>query len=389
MRIFIGKPRGKDIRNTVLSSLASVRRFAALFVAFSHFFFLYYTHKKVMRFSRDFERNKNMIVKLLLMKRGRYNRSFLHVTAMLVLGIGILLAPLLAETYPVFSGSNQNVLSASIASAQEQDQSITVDSNVFQTKESVKPRSEVVTYAVQRGDTISTIAKKFGISEDTIRWTNDLANDDLAIGDELKILPVTGMLHKVTKGDTVQTIAKKYDTEAQKIADFPFNDFVNPETFSLVEGQLLVVPDGIKPEVQQTFKRQVYLVQGPVSITSAGFTWPLRGAVSQFASWYHMGLDITSPVGTPIVAAQSGKVTLASSGTWDGGYGTHVVIDNGGGMSSNYAHLSGLNVSAGDDVVAGKTVVGWVGLTGRTTGAHVHFEIMRNGALVDPLPYLQ
>lgn len=388
MRIFIGKPRGKDIRNTVLSIFTSLRHFTALFFTFTHFFFFYYTKKKVMRFSRDFEHNKNILVKLLLMKRGRYNRPFLHVTAMLVLGIGILLAPLLAETYPLFTAS-QGVLSANVASAQEQDQSISVDSNVFQTHESKKPRDQVITYTVQKGDTLSTVAEKFGISDDTIRWANDLTSDDLAIGDELKILPVTGMLHKVAKGDTVQTIAKKYDTEAQKIADFPFNDFANPETFSLVEGQLLVVPDGIKPEEQQTFKRQVYLVQGPVSITSAGFTWPLRGAVSQFASWYHMALDITSPVGTPIVAAQSGKVTLASAGTWDGGYGTRVVIDNGAGMSSNYAHLSGLNVSAGDDVVAGKTVIGWVGLTGRTTGAHLHFEIIRNGSLVNPLPYLQ
>lgn len=334
-----------------------------------------------------------MLVKLLLMKRGRYNRPFLHVTAMAVFGLGILVAPLLAETYPIFA-PNQNVLSAQIASAQEQDQSITVDNNVFQTNVSQKPRDRVITYTVQKGDTVSTIAEKFSgpnnpISADTIRWANDLTDDDLTIGQELKILPVTGILYKVGKGETVQAIAKKFDTEAQKIADFPFNDFANPETFSLVEGQMLIVPDGIKPEEQPTFKRQVYLVQGPVTITSVGFTWPLRGAVSQFASWYHMGLDVTSPVGTPIVAAQSGKVTLASVGTWDGGYGTHVEIDNGAGMSSNYAHLSGVNVGAGDTVVAGKTVIGWVGMTGRTTGPHVHFEVRKNGTLVDPLPYLQ
>ena len=102
-----------------------------------------------------------------------------------------------------------------------------------------------------------------------------------------------------------------------------------------------------------------------------------------------MGIDITSPIGTPVVSAQNGKVIKALAGVWDGGYGTNVAIDNNDGFGSLYAHMSALNVSLGDDVVAGKTIVGWVGLTGRTTGAHLHFEIIRNGVLVNPIAYLQ
>ena len=334
-----------------------------------------------------FEKNKNILVKFFTMKRGRYNRPFLHLTAMSVLGIGVLIAPFLTDTYPVFS-SNASI-SAKLAS-DAQEQSIIIDNNVFQTDISQKPRDKTITYTVEKGDTLSTIAKKFGISTDTIRWANDLTSDNISIGDELKILSVTGIAHKVAKGDSVYTIAKKYDTNPQQIVDFPFNDFANPETFSLVEGQILIVPDGIKPSEQPTFiKRQVYIAQGPVSFSSEGFTWPLRGGISQFASWYHMAIDITSPIGTPIVAAKSGRVIKASSGTWDGGYGNNIIIDDGNGYETLYSHLSGFNVGLGDSVNGGKTVIGWVGLTGRTTGAHLHFEIRRNGGLVNPISYLQ
>ena len=102
-----------------------------------------------------------------------------------------------------------------------------------------------------------------------------------------------------------------------------------------------------------------------------------------------MALDITSPVGTPIVAAQNGTVTKISVGSWDGGYGTNVYVDNGAGMGSHYAHMSGVNVSIGQQVTAGRTVIDCVGLTGRTTGAHLHLEILRGGSLVNPMSYLQ
>ncbi len=315
-------------------------------------------------------------------KRGRYNRAFLHMATMGVLGIGVILTPFLASTYPVFSSNSQ-------VSNEVIHQSIAVGEDVFRTSVSAKPRDKVIEYTVAKGDTISTIAEKFGVSDNTIRWENNLTGDDITVGDTLKILPVSGMSYKVQKGDSVYTIAKKFDTEAQKIVDFPFNDFANPETFSLVDGQILIVPDAVKPSQQPFIRRQVFIAQGPVSITSAGFTWPLRGLISQFAAWYHMAIDITSPAGTPIVAAQNGRVVSVNAGTWNYGYGTDIEIDNGAGYASHYAHLSGLNVGVGQQVEAGKTVIGWVGLTGRTTGAHLHFEVKRNGVLINPLNVIQ
>jgi len=331
-----------------------------------------------------FEANKNNLVRLFMIKRGRYNRPFMHIAAMGVLGIGVIVSPFLADTYPLFEGQ-QNNLQISSPNSKE---SIIVSNNVFQTVQSVKPRDKIIDYTVEKGDTLSTIAEKFGISTETIRWASNLSGDNITVGDSLKILPVTGIAYKVAKGDSVYTIAKKLASDPQKIVDFPFNDFANPETFSLVEGQILIVPDGVKPQEQPTFKRQVYIVQGPVSISGLGFTWPVHGIITQFASWYHMGLDIATAYGTPIVAAQNGVIESVSTGGWDYGYGINVYVKNGD-VETHYSHMSGVNVSAGQTVTAGSTVLGWIGMTGRTTGPHVHFELRKGGVLVNPLPYLQ
>ncbi len=366
-------------------SFVSVGKFRADFTGFLNFLYSY-SKNKIIRLSIFFEKNKNILVKFFMMKRGRYSRPFLHFATIGVLGIGVISAPFLASTYPAFSSNSS--LDTKIASSSEQ--SINVGDNVFQTEVSQKPRDKTITYTVQKGDTVSTIAQKFGISADTIRWANDLSDDTLNVGDTLKILPVTGISYKVQKGDTVYTIAKKFDTDPQKIVDFPFNDFANPETFSLVEGQMLIVPDGIQPAAQPFVKHEVYIAQGPTtSFSAGGFTWPVHGIVTQFASWYHMALDIAAPVGTPIVAARTGRVIEVNTGSWDYGYGNDVVIDHGDGTKSLYAHMLNVNVSVGQMVSGGSSVIGWIGLTGRTTGPHVHFEIRKNNTTVNPLPYLQ
>lgn len=366
----------------------SYRIFLANLADFSSFFF-HYCKRKVVNATVAFEKYKNRFVRIFMAKRGRYNRPFLHFATMTVLGLGVLIGPFLAETYPVFSSNTSTVLGAQ----RVEQQSVIVGEDVFQTDVSAKPRDKVLTYTVQKGDTLSTIAKKYQISEDTIRWSNDITGDAITVGDELKILPVSGIAHKVQKGDTVYTIAKKYTTDAQKIVDFPFNDFANPETFALVEGQMLVVPDGIKPSEQPLRRNDVprVFVAAPVPIAGGSFAFPLPSntGISQFASWYHMALDITAPYGTPIYSAQNGTVTRVSVGTYDSGYGNNVWVSNGNGVETHYAHMMSVNVSAGQSVSSGSTVIGWVGLTGRTTGPHLHFEIRQNGSLVDPMTYLR
>jgi murein DD-endopeptidase MepM/ murein hydrolase activator NlpD len=344
-----------------------------------------YTKDKVMFFSNIFEKNKNTVVKSILIKRGKRNRFFLHVSAMTVLFFGVLISPFITEQNPFSSKKNLLTFAQDIST---QKQSL-APQDVFQTQLSDKPRSEIITYTVQKGDTLSQIAKKFGVSDDTIRWQNDLTNDNITVGDTLEILPVTGIAHKVTSGDTIYTIAKKYDSNPQAIVDFPFNDFADPQTFSLVVGQTLIVPEGVQPQAQPTYvARKAYIPSGPVVISGAGFTWPVHGTMNQYFSWYHKAVDLGAPLGTPVLAAHNGTVQVAISGGWNDGYGTHVIISGDNGYQTLYAHMSSLNVSSGQRVTAGSTVIGWVGLTGRTTGPHLHFEVRSGSNFYDPLSFL-
>lgn len=368
----------KQLKKSFGFLLSELRSFSA--------FFKIYIQDKLIFASGAFETRKNAVVKGVLIKRGKRNRFFLHLSIMLILTVGVLISPFISDSQ--LFGKNKDLLSF----AQEQTPSslsLTQDS-VFQTQSTVGLRDKIIPYTVQKGDTISTIAKKFGVTEDTIKWQNNLTSDDLSIGESLDILPVTGIAHKVAAGDTVYTIAKKYGVDAQAVVDFPFNDFANPQTFSLVTGQIVIVPDGVKPEeqVKPQYVRQTYIATGPVTVTGAGFTWPIHGTINQSYSWYHPGVDLGAPVGTPIIAAQNGTVAQAFSGGWNGGYGIHVIISGDNGYGTLYAHMMALNVSAGDTVVAGKTVVGWVGMTGRTTGPHLHFEIRSSGGNLNPLGFL-
>jgi len=357
-------------------------------------YLLFYSRKKTSKLLTWFELRKDTIVKFLLMKRGRYNRPFLHFTTMIVLVIGVIIGPFLADTYPIFSGRAAAV--NNLPSPSSEAQSVTASNDIFNTMQSDKRRTGIIEYRVERGDTLSTIADKFSepgnpISVDTIKWANDLTGDDLTVGDALKILPVNGVAYKVAAGDTVYSIAKKLQTNAQKIVDWPYNDFANPETFSLVAGQLLIVPDGVPPQSKPVIPQQTYYAATaqPNVVASGSYFWPVSGLITQTPSWYHMAYDIADPVGTPIVATKNGTVAEVYVGGWHYGYGTHVVISHGDGYSSLYAHMSAVNVSVGQSVIGGKTVVGFIGLTGRTTGAHVHFEIRKNDITLNPANFLR
>jgi murein DD-endopeptidase MepM/ murein hydrolase activator NlpD len=368
-----------------LQSLRSSKQFGQEFREFSRFFYGY-NASKIASFSRVFEGNKNRVVKNVLIKRGKRNRMFLHVSAMGVLSIGITISPLISGT-DLLNHSKNN-----ISYAQENLDSVLAPQDVFNTQKSDKPRDKILDYTVQKGDTLSTIAKKFSIDENTIRWANDMSGDTITDGDVLKILPVSGIAHKVANGDTVYTIAKKYSSNPQAIVDFPFNDFANPQTFSLIEGQMLIVPDGVKPEEKNSVTPRFqprYLAQVGNESVVGGFSWPIHGTMNQYYSWYHPGVDLGAPIGTPVISAVTGTVSLAITGGWNTGYGTYVMVAGDNGYTTLYAHMMAVNVSVGQRVTAGQNVVGWVGLTGRTTGPHLHFEVRNSGgAHMDPLGVL-
>lgn len=383
MRFTLRQPRFSGVKH---KKVFGTIRLASIFLKkelFAYVIFLQiYIKGKVYYFSEKFESNKSIVVRNVLIKRGKRNRFFLHISAMAILTFGVLVSPFIQDP---FSDEDQNV--GSVLSFSE-ERSLTPE-EVFETQESTKPRSEVVTYTVQKGDTLSGVAERFSISEDTIRWENSIRGDSISVGDQIEILPVTGILHKVKVNETILSIAKKYDANAQAIVDFPFNDFADPQTFSLVVGQTLVVPEGVEPKAQPTYiRRQPFIATGPISVSGGGFTWPVRGTLNQYYVWYHRGIDIGAANGTPIVSAQSGVVSQVYNGGWNGGYGIHVIISGDNGYTTLYAHMSGTNVSPGQRVTAGSTLIGWVGSTGRSTGPHVHFEIRSGAGLLNPLGFL-
>lgn len=320
-------------------------------------------------------------------KRGRYQQSFLNTSLFVLIVSGIVVAPYISSHYPTLAGEGEVLSSVAPPSASVSD--LNFDQMSMATLESTKPRDQVIDYVVQSGDTLSIIASKFDISEDTIRWSNELkgSNPIIKPGEILKIPPVTGVVHKVQRGETIYSIAKKYNTDPQNIVNFPFNDYVDLEKFTLAVSQTLIVPNGsieepdlpmapLKPSAPEYLAKQ-----------SVGqLLWPASGSITQQPVWYHMALDIANRAAPDIYAAEGGTVTLATCYQW--GYGCHVVVDHGNGMQTLYAHLSSFYVSTGQGVARGDAL-GRMGSTGRSTGTHLHFEVRTGGIAVNPWSYLQ
>lgn len=244
-------------------------------------------------------------------------------------------------------------------------------------------------YTVEEGDTIASIAAKFDISSNTILWANGLSSSNtLKVGDHLTILPVTGVLHTVKSGDTVLAVANKYDADAKELVEF--NGLSDSSKLSI--GQKLIVPDGyIAPASTPTISNQRRIAEtpssdGPTPAPSAssgsGFVWPTTTKhISQYFRWGHTGIDIDNRSRPPVYAASGGTVEFTG---WLGGYGNLVIVNHGGGMQTYYAHNDKFYVSKGQTVTKGQAIA-QMGSTGRSTGPHVHFEVRRNGAPINPL----
>ena len=129
---------------------------------------------------------------------------------------------------------------------------------------------------------------------------------------------------------------------------------------------------------------------GGIAVADGELCWPLPGhtyischfgEVDAFGNAGHRGTDIPAPEGTPILAAHSGTVLVSG---WNDSYGNQVLLDNGAGLSTRYAHMTQTAVTAGEAVTAGQ-VIGYVGSTGDSTGNHLHFEVMQDGVRVNPM----
>jgi len=232
---------------------------------------------------------------------------------------------------------------------------------------------QISVYVVREGDTLSEVAKMFGVSMNTIRYANDIPKGvSLRVGQQLVILPVSGIQYTIKKGDTVNKIAKKYSADAQEIRDFNSIDDA-----SLQVGDSIIIPNGVEaPTPITTVKKFISNILSPTdnSVQTDGyFIRPAKGGKTQGLHG-HNGIDFSARGGLSVVAAASGKVLVSLSSGYNGGYGRYVVIAHSNGTQTLYAHLSANFVSTGETVEQGQ-LIGNIGNTGLSTGPHLHFEV--------------
>jgi murein DD-endopeptidase MepM/ murein hydrolase activator NlpD len=269
-------------------------------------------------------------------------------------------------------------------------------------------RLKIETYIVQDGDTLWDISKKFGIDVPTLLATNDFGTRGIIhLGDQVKILPVSGILHTVKKGETVGAIAKKYaidTTDIFKANMITAASIVNP-------GEELIIPGGTVqdvPVVKPVTKPKQVATAAPAPTTTAApvqkifaatekpapsaatgeWVWPTSGhSVTQpFKGKAHTGIDVDGVIGSPEYAAHDGVVEFAG---WSVGYGLSIVINHGNGLWTRYGHTSQIYVKIGDTVTKGQTIA-LMGTSGKSTGSHLHFEVLSGpGKFLNPLKYVK
>ena len=275
-----------------------------------------------------------------------------------------------------------------------------------------RPREELSTYVVQDGDTVFGIAEKFGLKPETILWGNynTLLDDphSLKPGQELIILPVNGVYWEWLGGIPFGEWARFYGVSAADVIEYPGNN-LDPnnvgdfENANIKAGTWLIIPGGKRDFVSWSAPLGVTR-ENPASarVLGAGACDPISGGAVGYGSFIyptnkhylsgfdwspqtnHNGLDFAGNTGEAVYASDAGVIVYA--GWNDYGYGNMVMIDHGNNFQSLYAHLSALNVGCGQSVGQGE-VIGAVGSTGRSSGSHLHFEIMA-GVKVNPWDFL-
>ena len=302
---------------------------------------------------------------------------------------------------------------------------------------------------VQTGDTVGSIASRFGVSATAVLEANGLNGTLIRPGDVLRVPlgEATGGIveaapdpppgfrrHVLSSGETLSGIVARYDIslqalvganpdlssldrlpigvellippgeglvvqldhpslltelvaayEADPVAVARANALRSP--FDLRSGMLLFLP-GVEPTVALARLAQVREAENR-------YVWPVHGRLTSYfgrrnlgmgTAAFHRGIDVAAPTGTPIVAARSGTVTFAGWSTR--GYGYLVRIRHAGGAETWYAHASRILVSVGQYVNQGERIA-LVGSTGLSTGPHLHFELHVGGSAIDPLVELR
>lgn len=295
-------------------------------------------------------------------------------------------------------------------------------------------RAEQITYKVKKKDTIPAIAKRYGIKQDTILMNNkDALNNKMKVGDTITFPSIDGLYYKLEKNDTLAKIAKKYGISVVDIVDYNninpkrlkagstiFLKGVTLQKYKDVEGRLIAAQQAKEDKKKNKNKEKEKEKEKPekppketkgsppppppednddggrsAAYSGAGFAYPVRyaGVSSPFGNRYHpvlkryilhTGVDLVAKY-VPLRAAKAGVVTFAGNMS---GYGKIIIIRHDNGYETRYAHLSVISTNVGEHVNQGD-LIGKTGNSGRTTGAHLHFEIRQNGVPKNPMKYLR
>ncbi len=316
-----------------------------------------------------------------------------------------------SATQPLPSGSQ--MILAQVAQPAVESEAIRRDVNL-DTVLPMRARAEIVSYSVQPGDNLFSIAERFNLKPETVLWSNRyVLRDDphfIYPGQELLISPVDGTLHRWSAGEGLNGVAEFYKVTPEDIINFPGNhlslttlgDYASP---NIIPGTMLVVPGG-KGEFND-WRTPRITREEPATAVNVGpgacsesydgvvgtlnFRWPVQSRVlsgyDYSPSANHYGIDIGGQMGDPVWTVDNGIVVYAGWNDW--GYGNMVVVDHGFGWQSLYGHLATVDVICGQEVYSGD-ILGSMGDTGAAEGVHLHFELRSDEyGRVNPWDFLQ
>ena len=292
-------------------------------------------------------------------------------------GAGVLAASFISHSHPSISLPDENsAQEALMAMLEPEPSSPPTDESALPPIPSLLAEK---TYTIRRGDTLQTIASRFGVREDTIISANNLSSkSQIQVGKTLKIPNMNGIYHTVKKNESLSSISRTYGVDMTRIADAN-----NMSSATIRIGERIFIPNA---KLNASVLRNFY---------GETFIWPVRGQISSPFGYrtnpfsgqrtFHAAIDIVVNRGTVVKATREGKV--ADTG-YNAVFGNYVIIRHADGYQSLYAHLDSILAKKVTSVNQGETI-GRSGNTGQSTGPHLHFAIFRNGQAVDPRQYVK
>jgi murein DD-endopeptidase MepM/ murein hydrolase activator NlpD len=239
-------------------------------------------------------------------------------------------------------------------------------------------------YPVATGDTIASVAEKLSVNADDLAYANGIQEEGatLTVGATMLVPPGRGAWYFVKEGDTIAAVAQKFKVEPAVIMTYN-RLYFEPEHFA--PEQLIFVPGAEVPGMKRVEVTRAIPIPASAQLPArtGQLSLPVNGVFTQYFWWGHTGVDLAAPYGTGIMASDNGVVVATG---WVAVGGLRVCVQHSGGLQTCYYHTSAIYVTPGQTVARGE-VIAAIGMTGVTTGPHVHWEVKLNGVAVNPLAY--